>query len=55
MVIIPMQDVLGLDGSARMNRPGTINGNWEWRLSSRNLTPSIAEKLKSMTQLYGRN
>jgi 4-alpha-glucanotransferase len=54
-VIIPMQDVLGLDGKARMNRPGTIDGNWEWRFSSDKLTLSIAEKLKDMTELYGRN
>ncbi|WP_292728866.1 4-alpha-glucanotransferase, partial [Methanoculleus sp.] len=31
-VIIPMQDVLGLGEEARMNRPGTMEGNWEWRL-----------------------
>jgi 4-alpha-glucanotransferase len=31
-VIIPAQDVLGLDSSARMNVPGTALGNWQWRL-----------------------
>jgi 4-alpha-glucanotransferase len=55
MVIIPMQDVLGLDGSARMNRPGTVNGNWEWQLSWEKMTPSITEKLKDMAELYGRD
>jgi 4-alpha-glucanotransferase len=30
-VIIPMQDVLGLDQRARMNTPGTLKGNWQWR------------------------
>ena len=54
-VIIPMQDVLGLDMTARMNRPGTVNGNWEWRLSLEKLTLSITEKLKGMTELYGRD
>lgn len=29
--VIPLQDILGLDGSARMNTPGTVGGNWEWR------------------------
>src|SRR5580765_21939 len=29
--IVPMQDVLGLDGSHRMNLPGTPTGNWRWR------------------------
>ncbi len=31
-VIIPMQNILSLDGSARMNTPGTLGGNWKWRL-----------------------
>ena len=30
MAVIPLQDVLGLDGSARMNTPGTHTGNWKW-------------------------
>jgi 4-alpha-glucanotransferase len=29
--IIPIQDLLGLDSSSRMNAPGTVVGNWEWR------------------------
>ena len=32
VVIIPVQDLLGLPSSARMNRPGTTTGNWTWRL-----------------------
>jgi 4-alpha-glucanotransferase len=31
LCVIPMQDFLGLDTEARMNVPGTINGNWQWR------------------------
>ena len=54
-VIIPMQDVLGLNERARMNRPATVSGNWEWRYTLERLTPSIAEKLKDMTELYGRD
>jgi len=54
-VIIPMQDILGLDERARMNRPATVSGNWEWRYSLDRLKPSIAEKLKDMTELYGRD
>lgn len=30
--VVPMQDVLGLDGSARMNCPGTVGNNWRWRM-----------------------
>jgi 4-alpha-glucanotransferase len=32
LVIIPLQDVLGLGEEAKMNKPATANGNWEWRL-----------------------
>ena len=28
--ILPLQDLLGLDGAARMNTPGTFEGNWQW-------------------------
>ncbi len=31
MAVFPMQDVLGLDGSHRMNLPGSTEGNWAWR------------------------
>ncbi len=31
LAIIPMQDILGLDGTHRMNVPGTSTGNWHWR------------------------
>lgn len=32
LAIIPLQDLLGLGSPARMNTPGTTDGNWEWRL-----------------------
>ncbi|KMP11265.1 4-alpha-glucanotransferase [Candidatus Nitromaritima sp. SCGC AAA799-C22] len=53
-VILPMQDVLALGSSARMNRPGTTEGNWEWRLVAGQLTGELAERLKSLTELCGR-
>ena len=31
MAVFPLQDVLGLDGSHRMNLPGSTEGNWAWR------------------------
>ena len=39
LAIIPVQDILGLGESARMNRPATIKGNWQWRLNPGQLTP----------------
>ena len=32
LAIIPMQDLLALGSEARFNTPGTVNGNWQWRL-----------------------
>ena len=29
-VIFPLQDILGLDSSSRMNVPGTVSGNWAY-------------------------
>ncbi len=52
--IFPIQDILGLGEDARMNRPATANGNWEWRLEKKMLTSGLTERLKGMTEIYGR-
>jgi 4-alpha-glucanotransferase len=54
MAIFPMQDVLGLGEEARMNRPATTEGNWQWRLLPDQLTSSLAKRLLQMTEIYGR-
>lgn len=42
--ILPTQDILGLDNSARINTPGTIGSpNWEWKLADYRL---LEERLK---------
>ena len=33
LVVFPMQDLLGLGSGARMNTPGAIENNWQWRFS----------------------
>ena len=48
--IIPMQDVLGLGGECRMNRPAQANGNWVWRLKASDVTSDTTSFLKDMTQ-----
>ena len=55
MVIFPMQDILGLGEEDRMNRPSTVEGNWEWRLLPGEVSPSLSERLMDMTGLYGRH
>jgi len=54
-VFIPMQDVLGLGHSARMNTPSVAKGNWEWRMPAQSLTPEPAKKLRDLTILYARS
>ena len=54
LAIIPVQDILGLGAEARMNRPGTGQGNWEWQLLPGQLTLAKAERLQTMTETYGR-
>lgn len=53
-VIFQLQDLLGLDNSARINTPSTIGCNWKWRLRKDQLTKKLEKKMKKMTTLYGR-
>jgi 4-alpha-glucanotransferase len=52
--IVPMQDVLGLGTEARMNLPNSTSGNWLWRFDDNALTNDLAERLRDLTDLYGR-
>lgn len=54
IAMIPAQDLLGLDNRARMNFPGTVTRNWEWRLRPGALNNRIAERLRQMTITYDR-
>jgi 4-alpha-glucanotransferase len=53
-VVIPWQDILGLDSRARMNTPGTATGNWSWRYQADEVTPALCARLAEMTAVYGR-
>ena len=52
--IFPMQDLLGLPTSARMNFPGHADGNWVWRLDESLLTDELADRLKQWTEEFQR-
>lgn len=54
LAVLPLQDVLALDGSARMNMPGTVGKNWGWRFKDGDLNSAAAEELKSLAAKYGR-
>jgi 4-alpha-glucanotransferase len=55
LVIFPIQDLLGLDSSCRMNRPATLNGNWKWRLTQGQITDDLHQRLRSLTLLFNRS
>lgn len=55
LCIIPMQDYLGYDNSARMNQPSTVGKNWKWRLKGTELTRKLQERMLRMAKQYGRN
>ena len=52
--VIPIQDWLGLDNTARMNTPGTAGVNWRWRLQPGQITAELAEEVLTVTRRYGR-
>ena len=54
LCILPMQDVLMLDSSARMNVPGTTEGNWQWRFDWQQMPAGTDEKFKHLMTLYQR-
>lgn len=55
LAIFPLQDLLGLGGSARMNDPSKVEGNWRWRYTSFNvLTQELSDRLLHLTNLYDR-
>jgi 4-alpha-glucanotransferase len=55
IAIIPLQDILGLGNEARMNLPNSTDGNWSWRYAEGALSNDLRDRLKALTELYGRN
>lgn len=53
-VVAPVQDLIGIGTEGRMNLPASTSGNWFWRLRDGQLTPEIIERLKTLTETYGR-
>lgn len=57
LAVFPLQDLMSLDGCARLNTPGAPVGNWQWRYQPHQLdelqnksSPYLSEQLA----LYGR-
>jgi 4-alpha-glucanotransferase len=54
IVLVPMQDILGLGSEARMNLPGSTGRNWKWRMPPGSLKTELAERLREFTRIYER-
>ena len=54
IAIIPLQDYLILDNSARINMPSTLGQNWRWRMNDREMSPDLAKEIFRLTRIYGR-
>lgn len=54
IAVLPVQDVLGLDERARMNKPSSGENNWAWRLLPGQLNADAERKLAEWTMIYNR-
>jgi 4-alpha-glucanotransferase len=56
LALAPIQDMLNLDESARLNLPGTAFGNWAWKMTGpEQFSPALAERLADLGALAGRD
>jgi 4-alpha-glucanotransferase len=49
LCVFPVQDLLGLGSDARINRPGTDRGNWQWRLYPGQISDGIKQRMRRLT------
>jgi len=54
LAVVPLQDLLGLNSRARMNRPGVARGNWTWRAPRPVLDARRKECLRDLAGRTGR-
>ncbi len=55
LVIVPLQDLIGLTSDCRMNEPGTLsNANWSWKYNLGDLNDGLVDVMKSITHNSGR-
>jgi len=55
IVILPVQDILGLDENSRMNTPSSTENNWSWRLLPNQLSADHEHQLKEWSFIYDRS
>ena len=49
LAVTPLQDLLNLGPEARMNLPGSAEGNWRWRCTDEILSEIVFERLNGLT------
>jgi len=54
LAIIPMQDLLSLGKGYRMNTPGTVEGNWQWRFEWNEIDKKLLTKIYELIKLSER-
>lgn len=54
IAIFQIQDFLKLGNESRINRPGVLGGNWQFRIKGDELTDTLAKKIKTIGKLYER-
>ncbi len=54
IAILPVQDVLGLNETARMNVPSSASDNWVWRLVPGQLNGNVEGMLREWVRVYNR-
>ena len=54
LCIVPLQDYLVKGKEARINEPGTLGTNWQWRLVPNFLSPDLARSIRGLAETYGR-
>ena len=55
LFVAQMQDYLGLGAESRMNTPGILGGNWQWRMKEEQITKELTEKIGEAARIYGRS
>lgn len=54
MAVFPLQDLMSLGSDSRMNTPGTISGNWEWRFTESMLRETDIERFRNLAEQSNR-
>lgn len=55
LAVLPLQDLLALDTTHRMNTPGTMSKNWTWRFAWDMIPDDLHLHLRTLLKLYGRD